>query len=84
MVNATSALRCDMVYRQVAIMERILTPIAFALLPTKQLGFVRLVSRQTPSYLMSSSVQMSLNSAPSAGEPIGAFHCLPDLNGGSK
>ena len=35
MVGAASALWCDMVYRQVAIMERILTPIAFTLLPTK-------------------------------------------------
>ena len=35
MVSATSALGCDMVYCQIAIMERILTPIAFALLPPK-------------------------------------------------
>ena len=35
MVSATFALWRDMVYRQVAVMERALTPIAFALLPTK-------------------------------------------------
>ncbi len=35
MVSAMFALRSDMVYRQVAKMERILTPVAFTLLSTK-------------------------------------------------